>query len=409
VPIIRVVTARSDRLATEVGRLLICTIAAVLLASATVNGARAGIGKVASAGKVRAWAPQFMEEGSKTRTEALSDARHFAVIAAHGNTYRGHIGAMKAANPNLRLFVYMNATATWEADRAESVYAHDLAGRRIRITGWSNTFLLDPSSPAAAKYQETRALDLLASSHYDGLFLDVLGVMPLNPTYVSALPVNPASGQVWTRSDWLRATTDLASHIRAAVAPRRIVGNGLAGGTEYFRAEAPTRVFLQSGIHGGMAESWLRSATQPLSHHAPVTVWKRDVDMLGHAGAGGVSLMTTTKLWSSGTDSQRRKWHRFALATYLLGNSGRAYFGFSFHKSDASPLSRLNRLRLGEARAPYRAVRGFYVRSFVRGRVFVNPTSGTYRVALARRYQTLGGRWVRAVTLRPYSGVILRK
>jgi hypothetical protein len=384
-------------------------VAGILLGFAAAAGAEAAIGRSAPAGKVRAWAPQFMEEGSKTRSEALADARHFAVIAAHERTYRLHIRAMKAANPNLRLFVYMNGTATWEGDLPEAVYAHDAAGHRIRIKGWSNTFLLDPFSPATVRYQETRALDLLASSHYDGLFLDVIGPMPLNPAYVSALPVNPTSGQTWSRVEWLQGTTALASRIRAALAPHPIIGNGLAGGAEYFRAEAPTRVILESGIHAGMAESWLRSATQALTHHAPVKVWRQDLDMIGAAGADGVSLMTTTKLWTSGTRAQRRKWHRFALATYLLGNTGRAYFGFLARRGDATASRRLDRINLGRARARYRAVRGFYTRSFVRGRVFVNPTSRTYRVRLARRYRTLGGQWVTSVTLRPYTGTILRR
>lgn len=384
------------------------TVAGILLGFAAAAGAQASIGRSAPEGKVRAWAPQFMEEGAKTRSEALSDARHFAVIAAHERTYRLHIRAMKAANPRLRLFVYMNGTTTWEGDLAETVYAHDATGHRIRIRDWPNTFLLDPSSSDAVRYQKSRALALLASSRYDGLFLDALGPMAVNPVYVSALPVNPATGQTWTRAEWLLGTTALASQVRAAVAPRRIVGNGLSGGAEYFRAEAPTRVILRSGIHAGMAESWLRSATQPLAHHAPVRVWRQDVDMLGHAGADGASVMTTTKLWSSGTRSQRRKWHRFALATYLLGNTGRAYFGFLARRDDTTVSRRLDRINLGQARARYRGVRGFYTRSFARGRVFVNPTSGTYRVRLGRPYRRLGGRWVTSVTLRPYSGTILR-
>lgn len=371
--------------------------------------AAAGVGNVAPAGKVRVWTPQFMGgTSSRTSDQALRDAR-FPVLVAHEGTYRLHVPAMKGVNPALRVFVYMNATATWEKNLPESAYAHDELGNRITIKGWPFTRLLDPSSPQAIAYQPRRAVGLLAASGYDGLYLDSLGPASLHPGYVSGLPVNPATRDVWTRSAWLEATTSLASQVKAAVAPRPTIGNGLSSGPAYFDASAPTSGILDAGLNGGVSESWLRSAGQSLARYPSENVWRQNVDMLARAGARGASIMTMTKLWTRGTLSRKRSWHRFALASYLLGNTGRAYFGFSFRKGDSTVLHGLSRLNLGRALGRYRRVGSVYRRSFRRGKVFVNPTGSTYRIRLKRAHRTLGGARVRSVTLRPHTAVILKR
>jgi hypothetical protein len=316
---------------------------------------------------------------------------------------------MKRERPKLSLLVYMNGTATWEADLAESVYAHNANGQRIRIRGWSSTFLLDPSSPTAIAYQKARAASLLASSGYHGLYIDALGPMALRLDYVTSLPVNPSTGEVWTRAAWMQRTTALAAAVRQSIAPRPIVGNGLGGGGAYFLPEAPTKAILASGIHGGVAESWLRAATQSLTAYPPASGWRQNVVMLADAAGEGTSLMTMTKVWSSGTSARKRRWHKFALGSYLLGNTGHAYFGFSYENGDSTVPRRLNRVKLGDATGAYRQARGYYTRTFTGGKVWVNPTAESYRVNLRRRLRTLSGSWVSSFSLGPYSAQILKR
>jgi hypothetical protein len=119
--------------------------------------------------------------------------------------------------------------------------------------------------------------------------------------------------------------------------------------------------------------------------------------------------MTMTKVWSSGTSARKRRWHKFALGSYLLGNAGRAYFGFSYQNGDSTVPRRLNRLKLGDAAGSYRQVRGYYMRTFTGGKVWVNPTPQRYRVNLRGRLRTLSGAWVTSFSLTPYSAQILKR
>src|SRR2546426_1703952 len=47
-----------------------------------------------------------------------------------------------------------------------------------------------------------------------------------SPQFVRALPINPATGLVWTAPDWIAATAALAGQIAAQIG-KPVIGNGL--------------------------------------------------------------------------------------------------------------------------------------------------------------------------------------
>jgi hypothetical protein len=55
------------------------------------------------------------------------------------------------------------------------------------------------------------------------------GTAPLWPGYTTGLPINPATGQVWTRLDWLNATSALAANV-ASFTGKAVLGNGIGNG-----------------------------------------------------------------------------------------------------------------------------------------------------------------------------------
>src|SRR5205085_11986780 len=122
----------------------------------------------------------------------------------------------------------------------EARYSHSSTSlsskTRIRQNGaWASTFLMNPAASSGwPDYAAKRAAGLIAQSGYDGVYVDVLGPAPLSKTYVTALPINPATKKVWTTPDWLKATTGIASTIRTKVSPRQVIGNGLQTGAKYF-------------------------------------------------------------------------------------------------------------------------------------------------------------------------------
>ena len=388
-------------------RKLIVTVGlALLLVQAGV--AAAEVGPDGRAGNVRPWSVQYMD-GTElvSLDDALAAARSFNVIVAHDAAYRPCVSAMKAANPNLQLFVYMKGVFTRDTKLVEPIYAHDANGHRVQGVQFPGTWLMNPVAPQTLARQLKRAVYLLGSSDYDGVFLDTIGTAPLNPSFVTSTPVNPASGQLWTATDWLAATSDLAGKIAAAVG-KPVIGNGLRDGVDYFDPDAATSQLMRTGMGGAMAEAWLRGATSPITRYPREVVWKQNVDAIVDAGVNGGSFLAVTKLWSVGTQAQKDAWYKFAVASFLLANDGKAYLSVSYAPGDATQDHPWDHVDLGAPSGPYAKIDTVYQRSFVLGRVLVNPSARkAFTVQLGATYHTLDGTPVTSITLAPDTAEIL--
>jgi hypothetical protein len=114
-----------------------------------------------------------------------------------------------------------------------------------------------------------------------------------------------------------------------------------------------------------------------------------------------------TKVWTNGTQDQKDAWHRYALATFLLGYTpGKSYFAFRYDRS----LTTLNpywSVNIGDPVGSYANVNGVYERQFSNGWVYVNPTTTTVTVDLGGSYRTLEGTVVTSLTLPPHAGDVL--
>jgi hypothetical protein len=362
----------------------------------------------APAGRVRPWAPQWMGGArTLTQTQALADAKNFDLLIAHAGVYKNYVKAMEQANARLLVCVYMNATFTYRTDLAESAYAHDADGKRISPLEWPSTFMLSPDSPVAIQFKKSEGTELLRQSGYDGILLDVTGLSPLKLSYVSALAINPATGKVWTAEEWRAAVANLVDEIKSVTQPRPLVRNSLKNGPTYYAPSDPSSETLTPGFLGNMAETWLRESTASISSYPSESVWKQNVDMLGDAGSKGFSVFQVTKVWTSATTAQKDAWYKYTLASWLLGNDGRAFFHFTYANGDATTPRPFNRLDLGTASGAYAKASGVYQRSFSAGKVLVNPTSSTVTVGLGGSYKTLSGASVTSVTLGPNSAEIL--
>ena len=98
----------------------------------------------------------------------------------------------------------------------------------------------------------------MAQSGYDGCYVDMLGNATVGAGYDTSLPVNPATHQPWTATDWIAATSKLGAAVKTANSPLMVVGNGLTNGNQYFTPSfgpaptsstgwtAPTQGFLRS-------------------------------------------------------------------------------------------------------------------------------------------------------------------
>lgn len=362
---------------------------------------------------LKMWAPKYMERGgTMTRAEAVEEARHFDVIIAKPSEYSRFVADMRAANPRLRLFAYINGTFAKVSEATtypDAWYVRDTNGEKVRSVLFGQ-YMMDPNSSGWVQTRISLCRHVIAASGYDGCGLDVLGTTPVTEmTYVTGRPVNSTTGTAWTGQQWLTATTALAASVRSG-SGRPIAGNGIGDGPRYFYAGFPSSQ-LFGGVDVGMAEGFLRSGRADLTAYPTVADWKANVDMLADAGARGKSLVVVTKVWNTGTQSQKDAWHKFALASFLLGSDGRARFSFLYDIAlDPGAWHPWWATSLGAPSGPYtRRSDGAYNREFALGRALVNPTGRIVNVPLGAAYTTLDGSRVTALTLAPHSGEVLTR
>ena len=349
----------------------------------------------------------------RTRAQALEDATNFDVISALPGTYRDHIVAMRQANPGLVVVAYMNGTFAQKSQGTSypaSWYARDKTGQKIQSRGFGN-YLMRPNEPGWINDRVAACRALIQQSGYHGCMVDMLGVAPVQPGYTTSLPVNPATGALWTSPDWQRATAAATGKLQAAITTGEVWGNGYGSGSRYFTSSFGPSKLLNPSMVGGVAESWMRTASMPLDRYREEAEWKQSVDMLVDQGRAGTRGVVMVKLWAPGTVAQKDANHRYALSSFLLGSDGRASFNISYgHDVDAlAPHPYWSRADIGAPSGPYTLTSGVYQRAFSQGKVVVNPTKVSRTISLGGSYVNLSGKTVSSLTLPPNSGDVLRK
>ena len=375
---------RNIRIAAGAALVAMLALSAQPAGATGANRAHAGTrDAVHAAAHIPVWAADFMAGAVSVSLErAVRQARHFDVIVALKGTYQPYVAQMKAANPDLTLLVYLNgvmAQSNQGNTYPDSWYATDAHDQRVRSSGFGN-YLMRPDDAGWANDVADRCDTYLKDSGYDGCFLDVLGLAPLTPSYVTGRPVDPRTHAVWTSSEWLSATRHIAAVTRKAVSPAPVYGNGLADGDRYF-ANVPSSSILPP-LDGAMAESFVRDPTAPAEQFRHRAAWRADVRMLADAASRGVNTLSMTKVWTTATPRQRTALQRYALGTFLLGyQPGHGYFSFR----DDHGLTRYRPLWSVDLGAPLGAahrVGRAWIRRFEKGVVVVNPTAARIRVGL---------------------------
>ncbi len=337
--------------------------------------------------------------------QAIADAKAVDLIVALPDSYRGQVGMMRQANPDLLLLNYVNGVYAQNNERDKypaSWYLYDRGGRKI-LNNY-NLWMMDPSNPGWIANRVQQCEERIASNGYDGCSVDNLGHGTLGQ---GAHPINKATGQPYTDAQWIRDTVNLARQMRNRVAPDTLTINGLMNGYTYFSNSAPTRPLLEVS-DGGIAETFMRTSTQGVNSYRSEQQWKADVDMLVDAASRGDRVFTVTKVWVNATAAQEKEWHQYAYASFLLGDDGDHRFTFSGERNeDTTDSHRWWSVDLGRPQGRYSEVNGLYQRSFARGRVFVNPTDRAMRVDLPSPLRDLDGTVRSTVPLPPHTGWVL--
>jgi hypothetical protein len=390
-------------------------VGAPLAAGATTNGSAAT--RVFStlpdpSSILGRFAPVYMgSHWNFTEAQAVALAKNFDVIAAQTNVFPKWIADMKAAKPTLRIVAYVNGMfdlSSGGTDYPSTWYAHDAKGDRIRST--FGNYLLNPANSAWAGTVAKQCSSAIARSHYDGCFLDTLGTAPLTPGYTTGLPINPATGQVWTDTAWLQATSGIARTVQADNPNAVIMDNGLLNGQKYYLPVGSTEPLI-AATHVGMVELWLRSNGTPVGSYRSETEWLQDIDMIVNAQAQGFWVATTTKLWVPASSAEQTAWQKYALASFLLAANGKAYFSFMPNDTDAGLIydSSWEHINIGNPTGAFAKVGEVYERSFTNGIAVVNPTGSPATINLGGSYNNLNGQTMTSETLPPNTGDVFIK
>jgi hypothetical protein len=286
-----------------------------------------------------------------------------------------------------------------------SWFLHNSSGQPLH-SGYNN-YVMDPTNSGWVADRVKTCQQSIGSS-YDGCMIDMLGSAPTQPGYLNGTAINPATNQPYTAADWLAATTKIGAAVAHGVAPKIVIGNGLGSGVRYFDPAAPSEQ-LFGGIYGAIGEAWLKNPGSSAATYPTQAKWQQNIDALVDAGNRGRSVMAMTKTWGGGSASQIDAWHRFSLASFLLGTNGGSYFEFSSANNQAgivydSPYEHVN---VGMPTGAYTKNGNVYQRSFTTGMALVNPTSTTNSVSLSQTYCDLNGSKVNSVTLGPDGADVL--
>jgi Hypothetical glycosyl hydrolase family 15 len=394
----------------------VATAAAGLPATtaAYASGASSAASRASSTPSVwRPWAYAALVPSDRPTSSAaaIAEARTTNVIVAQPKTFAGYASAMRTANPSLRLLAYVNGSyaQSGQASQFPAVYySYSSTGSKIRSVGFGN-YLMDPAQPGWISTVISECRSEMAASGYVGCYLDSMGPSAIIPGYTTAMPIDPATHAVWTKANWIAATTAEAKAVTAALGHAPVMVNGIVNGPAYFSTAGPTST-LAHAADGALAEIWLRSATTPLSTFPTTTAWLADVKMLIGMQTSGEPVLVTVKTWASGSPLAVTQWHGFSLGTFLLAANGNAYYSFlPTPKSDPNARDTLaSALPIGSAVGGYHLMTvGLVRRLFTNGMVIVNPQATPRTTPLGGTYRTLSGQSVTSATVGPHSTLVL--
>ena len=242
---------------------------------------------------------------------------------------------LKADNPDVMLLVYENGMYWGENDPTnlpESWYLHTAAGKRI-VSNVGQGKLMNPQS--TAPYTDANGTyngwsDYIGQScarqqttYTAGCFLDLLGPAGIRPEYNvgGVVPVDPQTHTLFTPLDYESMTGSVADAARAALpAGATVTGNGYVNGHAYYLKASST---LNNYTDAAEAQAWLNRPAIQIT----ASQWLRGVQMVIDNGAAGSGMLLEASC-SCTNSTEVNASRTFDLATYLIANTGSAYFDF---------------------------------------------------------------------------------
>ena len=198
----------------------------------------------------------------------------------------------------------------------------------------------------------------------NGCFVDQIS-SALNSSWATALPVNPATKQLYTMSTWMAQMGQIGQTIEQFTG-KPVVGNAYEGGARYWGM--PTNLINGYGIDAFESEHFLNANKTQWTKQS---YWTKNIDMMIDSQSKGKSIQVG---FTDAPTTNEETWRQFVTASYLLGNNGNAWLAFcstaEHSYTDTSPLYDLpigSPTQTATSVSGYQVAPGVYERKFTGG------------------------------------------
>jgi Hypothetical glycosyl hydrolase family 15 len=248
------------------------------------------------------------------------------------------------------------------------------------------------------------ALDLAQAPLANGCFVDQIS-SALNSSFASALPVDPATGRLYTMATWMKQMGQIGQAVESFTG-KPVIGNSYEGGSRYWGQ--PTNIVNNYPVDAFEAEDFLNANS---SQWTGLSYWEKNINMMIDSQAHGKGILVS---FTKAPSSTQETWREYVTASYLLGNNGDAWLAFSSSAlqsyTDPSPLYGMKvgtPLKTATSVIGYQTSSGVFERKFSSGIVIVNLSGSSATVALGGSYKDAEGNAHTEVTLANAHGAVL--
>jgi hypothetical protein len=324
--------------------------------------------------------------------------------------------AMRQANPNVALYVYVNGELAQSKDCSTfpaSWYLYSTSGAKVK-SGTNGNCAMYPLSTKPwngyngwIDYVQHQCADGLRTAPLaSGCFVDQIS-SALNSGFATGLPVDPATGALYRDATWMAQMAQIGQRIQSFTG-KPVVGNSYEGGARYWAV--PTSIVNGYAISAFESEHFLNANH---TQWTQLACWTQNVNMMidGQAHGKGVEIAFT-----DAPATNEEIWRQYVVASYLLGNNGRAWMAFSSASkhpyTDPSPLYKLpigSPAQTSSSVSGYQIRPGVFLRRFTSGVAIVNLSGSSQTLSLGGTYRDVGGKTYSSVTLASARGIVLGK
>ena len=338
-----------------------------------------------TSGSIGLWAADWGGAASSRSSAGWeAAAQNDSILIGNARTYAPWISKLHGWNSKVMVLVYdlgpylqkgSSDFATLQ-QQDPSWFAHDAHGSLINLRSFPGNYLMDMGNAGYRAWHAQQVAATVAEYGFDGAMDDSMGTAALSTGYASGTPIDTATGQPYTDTEYLDNSVLFLNADKAALGNKYLAFNGLISGTQY---ERDTDILATSTANAGISELFLRQPTTPINSFPATSALDATLQMMSDMSAHGKALLGWTKVWVSASGSQLAKWEDYALAAYLLGKQSNSYWDFMPSKgADNTAVSYSNmKDQLGAPVGAYTTQGSMMSRKFQHGSVSLNTSTDT--------------------------------